>query len=155
MDKAGAMERVWFWVQFSLVALVAWWAGLHSAFRVLLVMQTLDVFTGILAASKNKSLRSRIGAAGITRKMAAWLLLGALGFIQGEVSTAFDWPETYGYGVAQWSAIGLAFMEFVSITENAARLGVPLPGWLRETLSETATRFGYVYGDRKTDAGSK
>lgn len=153
MDKAGAMERVWFWVQFSLVALVAWWAGLHSAFRVLLVMQTLDVFTGVLAASKSRSLRSRIGAAGIKRKMAAWLLLGALAFIQGEVAGAFDWPETYGYGVAQWSAIGLAFMEFVSITENSARLGVPLPGWLRETLSETATRFGYAYGEKKTDGG--
>jgi toxin secretion/phage lysis holin len=143
VTNEGAMERFWFWVQFALVTLVAWWAGLHSAFRVLLVMQTLDVLTGLLAAAMNEGWRSRIGAAGIKRKAATWILLGALAYLQTEATALFEFPETNGYGVAQLSAGALAFMEFVSITENVARMGVPLPPFLRKLLAETRAKLGY------------
>ena len=143
MDDVGPMDRVWVWLQWSVLLLVAWWAGLHSAFRVLLVLQVLDVITGVLAAARAKSLRSRIGAAGIKRKTAAWLLIVALAYIQHELIGLVDMPNTGSLGVAQWSAAGLAIMEFVSISENVARMGVPLPGWLRQMLAETASKFGY------------
>lgn len=144
------MERVWVWVTFSTTLLVAWWAGLHSAFRVLLVLQALDVITGVMVAGKYRRLRSRIGAAGIKRKTAAWLLLAALAYMQGEVSLIIEWAEMDGgYGVAQWSAGGLALMEFISIAENVAKLGVPLPRWLRQTLADAAEKFGY--GDETGD----
>lgn len=143
MDESGSMDRIWVWLQWSLLALFAWWAGLHSAFRVLLVLQALDVITGVLAAARAKSLRSRIGAAGIKRKTAAWILLVALAYIQHELVGLVDLPNTGNYGVSQWSAAGLAFMEFVSISENVARMGVPLPSWLRQMLAETASKFGY------------
>lgn len=152
MRDEGSMDRVWTWVQFAGVMLIAWWAGLHSAYRVLLVMQAVDVVSGVLAAGATGTLRSRIGHVGIRRKGAAWLLIMALAYIQGEAAGYMALPETGGVGVAQWTAAGLAFMEFVSIVENVARMGVPLPGWLRKSLRETTGRFGYGADDQ---AGGK
>lgn len=137
------MDRVWSWVQFAVALMVAWWMGLHSAYRVLLVLQVIDVVSGVWAASRRGSLRSRIGQAGIRRKGAMWLLIFALAFIQGEAAGYLELPQAEGVAVAEWTAMGLAFMEFVSITENVARMGVPLPGWLQRALQETSARFGY------------
>lgn len=143
MNESAAMDRILFWVQFSAFTLVAWWAGLHSAYRLLLVLQMIDVVTGVLAAGKRGAVRSRLGAMGIKRKSAAWFLIAALAYVQIELATVIDFPSTGGYGVAQWSAAGLAFMEFVSISENVAKMGVPLPKFLRTMLAETADKFGY------------
>ena len=83
MRDEGSMDRVWTWVQFAGVMLIAWWAGLHSAYRVLLVMQAVDVVSGVLAAGATGTLRSRIGHVGIRRKGAAWLLIMALAYMRG------------------------------------------------------------------------
>lgn len=142
--KETAMGRIWTALQFAVAAGVAWWAGLHSIFKILLVLQLLDIISGVLAASRFSSLSSTIGRTGIKRKLVSWLLLMALGVAQAELGPALAIPALVGdYGPAQLMAAALAFMEFVSIVENADRLGVPLPSWLKTSLSGAKRTLGY------------
>lgn len=92
----------------------------------LFALVVMDYITGVLAAIVNQTLSSKIGFAGIAKKV---LLLSvvALGNI---LDTA-----TGAGGVLRNVVIGFYIAnEALSLTENAARCGVPLPQKLMDTL---------------------
>ena len=147
------MDKFWTWTAYTLTAIVAWLAGLHSAYWGLLILQGIDIFTGVLFALRTKTFRSAIGKAGIQRRLAAWALILAIATFQhytGVLPTATD---TNGMGVAQWAAVGMAFMEFASIVENAGRLGVSVPSWLLTAMEKARTVLGLT--PRAPEDGNK
>lgn len=142
--EGDGMGRIWTALQFAVAAMVAWWAGLYNIYKILLALQMLDIASGVLAASRASSLSSAIGRVGVRRKMVAWILIIALALAQTELVQVLSVPSLIaGYGPAELMAAALAFMEFVSVVENADRLGVPLPNWLRVSLSSTLRTLGY------------
>lgn len=147
------MDRFWTWTAYTLTAIVAWLAGLHSAYWGLLILQGIDVFTGVLIALRTKTFRSAIGKAGVQRRLAAWALILAIGTFQHYTGVFPSPVDANGMGVAEWAAVGMAFMEFASIVENAGRLGVSVPSWLLTAMEKTKTVLGLT--PRDNGEGSK
>lgn len=115
-------------VAYLVTLILAWWMGLHNAYKLLLILQGIDLAMGVWVALKSHTFKSSIGRAGIRRKLATWGLVGAVYALQMHAGAFGGPPETpEGYGIAEWASMALAFMEFGSIVENARRLGVNVP----------------------------
>lgn len=103
---------------------------LGPAMPILLWMMAIDQLTGMAKAVYRRELSSEIGMSGLMRKGIAVILVVAIHIIQ---------PLVPGYGhdlppLDNLFAAGLAIFEFVSILENAAVIGVPLPPQLTQFL---------------------
>lgn len=142
MVAFGMLAKFWTWVAWAFAMTVAWFGGLHQAFWALLILQGLDVTTGVMVAMRTKTFRSAIGKAGIQKRIAAWVLIGAIATMQHYVGILPPPPEAGDMGIAEWAAVGMAFMEFTSIVENAGRLGVALPSWLLTAMDKAKTLLG-------------
>lgn len=155
-SKAGSgndddMEKFWIWIGGLSTLLIGWFAGLHDAFWALLILQALDVFTGILVAMRKKTFRSAVGKAGIQRRIATWLLIIAVAVMQRYTMLIPSPHEAGGMGIAEWSAVGMAFMEFASIIENASLLGVTIPSWLVQAMDKAKTVLGLTPREPRED----
>lgn len=136
------MDRLWIWVAYSFAVILGWLAGLHDAYHALLVLQALDIFTGMLVAWKTSTFRSAVGKAGIQRRIAAWVLIAAIAVVQTYTGLLPAPGDAKGMGVAEWAAVGMAFMEFTSVVENANMLGVSVPDWLLAAMDKAKTVLG-------------
>lgn len=96
-------------------------------FYALLTMMVIDYISGVLIAIINKKLSSEVGFKGLVKKI-FMLMLVAVGHI-------ID-AHVIGSGAAVMTAVQLFFVanEGISILENAARLGVPIPKKLKDIL---------------------
>lgn len=101
--------------------------GMSGLFYALLTMMVIDYISGVLIAIINKKLSSEVGFKGLVKKI-FMLMLVAVGHI-------ID-AHVIGSGAAVMTAVQLFFVanEGISILENAARLGVPIPKKLKDIL---------------------
>lgn len=136
------MERFWISIGYIFALIVGWFAGLHNVFWGLLILQGLDIFTGMLISMRTKTFRSAIGKAGIQRRIATWALILAVGTFSHFTGLMAAPPEAGGMGVAEWAAAGMAAVEVMSIAENAKILGVSIPSWLLAAMEKTKTLLG-------------
>ncbi|MGM9650006.1 MAG: holin family protein [Butyricicoccaceae bacterium] len=90
----------------------------------------LDYLTGLAKAWHEGSLRSRIAKDGLIRKMTLFAVVGACGLIDLVL------PVETGYGVCKLSAISFIISEVLSILENAAAVGVPIPESITRRLAQ-------------------
>lgn len=141
----SSLDRLWLGVKFAALALFAWWAGLQSIYRVLMILQALDVLSGVLVAYRTRTLASSIGHAGLRRKTMIWLLILSVNLVVVELGGLIEIPpQAIGrYGPAEFAAAGFTFMEFVSIVENANRVGIKLPAVLVSGLAQAKKTLGY------------
>ena len=95
----------------------------------LLTFSLLDYFTGVLAAAAAKELSSSVGFRGICKKLLLFILVAVANMIDMQI---------LGGGGALRTAVIFVFIanEGLSIVENAAELGVPIPKKLREVLAQ-------------------
>ncbi|MBO0962937.1 phage holin family protein [Neobacillus sp. MM2021_6] len=98
------------------------WAAMVGYFglavSILLVVMLADYITGLLCAFVNKELNSAKGTRGFIKKLIVLILIGLMYLIEGaKFGTAIS-----GEGAA-WAYIAI---EFISLTENAGKIGVPL-----------------------------
>ena len=109
--------------------------GWGQSLEVLLVAMVIDYITGVLAAYINPhmALNSQKGFKGICKKIIIILL----------VALAHELDKMTGQLLVQtmvvWFFIG---NEGLSIIENAAKAGLPIPQKLRETLEQLASEKG-------------
>ena len=96
-----------------------------------------DYITGIVKAYLAKDLDSVVGLAGIVRKACYFLGVGAgfgvdvlVSLAADQLGLAVDVPAYFGL----LTALLLSINELVSIVENLAEIGVPLPKALLGTL---------------------
>lgn len=103
-----------------------WLGGWDMATQVLVMFMTMDYATGITRAYKDKVLSSAIGINGILKKVTLLFVVA--------VAVGID-NVTGAQGVVRlatiWFYIG---MEGISILENAARIGVPIPDKIKDAL---------------------
>ncbi|WP_409967680.1 phage holin family protein [Bengtsoniella intestinalis] len=89
----------------------------------LILLVLLDYITGVCLAAKNKAMSSQIGGAGIIRKVMIFVLVALSRVIDVyflPVDGSLELVTIFFYCVN----------ESISIVENAAKLGVPLPAKL-------------------------
>ena len=98
-------------------------------FIAIIALMALDYVTGILCGIAAKALSSEVGFKGLVKKLMVLVII-AVGHL----------VDTYiiGTGSALMTAIILFFAanEGISIIENAAKLGMPVPKKLRDILEQ-------------------
>ena len=102
------------------------WNGILEA---LLFAMVIDYISGLLAAYINPGMRldSRKGFRGIAKKIMILLLVSLAHFVDQATG------QTFVQIVAIWFFLG---NEGLSIVENAANAGLPIPQKLRDTLEQ-------------------
>ena len=103
--------------------------GMDGLLYALIAMMALDYAMGVIIAITHKRLSSDIGFKGITKKI-MMLVLVAVGHI-------ID-ARVIGTGAVLRTAVITFYManEAISLTENAANIGLPLPQKLIDILAQ-------------------
>ena len=131
------MKEFWNTVQLIFTAVGGWlgWflGGCDGLLYALLVFVTLDYITGIMCAVADHKLSSEVGFKGICRKVLIFALVGI-----GHVVDA----QIIGTGSVLRTAVIFFYLsnEGVSLTENAAHLGLPIPEKLKLVLEQLHDR---------------
>lgn len=95
----------------------------------LVIFVSVDYVTGVMCAWVEKKLSSEVGAKGITKKVTIFLLVAIANIIDTQIIRD-------GSGIRTAVISYYLMNEGLSITENAARLGLPIPKKLRSVLEQ-------------------
>ncbi len=96
-------------------------------FIVLVVAVILDFITGICLAVYQKKLSSKIGYKGISKKIAIFVLVAVSNVIDTYLMDSSGFLSTV-------CAVFYISNECISIIENSAKMGVPIPEKLKNAL---------------------
>lgn len=108
--------------------------GLGMAVTVLIGFMAIDYITGIMSGIVNQNLNSRVGFNGAMRKIYYLLLVGSVYML----SLVIPGIEYAGDG----AAIAFCVLEFISITENGTKMGLPMPDFIKNILSIVKDKSG-------------
>lgn len=126
------MKHTWNLIQTGFVAsggLVGWYlGGVDPSLYTLLAFVVVDYITGVLRAVNEKTLSSRVGTKGITKKVLIFLLVGVGHMLDVQLGT----------GNVLRDAVIFFYIsnEGISLLENAVAIGLPVPEKLREILQQ-------------------
>lgn len=131
------MKEIWNWIQIAFTALggfLGWFLGDVDGFLyALIAFVVIDYITGVLCAVADKNLSSEVGFKGICRKVLIFTLVGI-----GNIVDVYVLGET---GVLRTAVIFFYLSnEGVSLLENAAHLGLPIPEKLKKVLEQLHDR---------------
>lgn len=105
--------------------------GMGLAFVVLMGLMAIDMISGMLVGFVNKELKSSTCRTGLIRKVYIVLLIGASYLIgialEEKTGINLNW-------IGDGLTVAFIFNEFLSITENGGKLGVPIPDWLKNAI---------------------
>ena len=131
------MKEIWNSIQFVFTAVGGWLGyflgGCDGLFYALIVFVVIDYITGIMYAIINQSLSSEVGFKGICRKVLIFPLVGIANILDVQV---------IGSGCVLRTAVIFFYLsnEGVSILENAAFLGLPVPEKIKIVLEQLHDR---------------
>mgnify|MGYP001267518978 CR=1 FL=1 len=109
-------------------ALAGLWGALPLLVQILVILQAIDVASGLLSAWYNGTVSSTVSFRGMAKKVLCLALVGGAHVI--ERGFAFDIP--LGAAAAGFYCVH----EIISIAENAARTGLPLPEQMMRALQK-------------------
>ena len=131
------MKEFWNVIQMVFAAIGGWlgWflGGCDGLLIALVVFVVIDYVTGVMCAVSDKKLSSEVGFKGICRKVLIFLLVGIANILDVQV---------IGTGSVLRTA-GIFFYlsnEGVSLLENAAHLGLPVPEKMKDILAQLHDR---------------
>lgn len=131
------MKEFWNTIQLIFAAIGGWlgWflGGCDGLLYALVAFVTLDYITGIMCAIVDRKLSSAVGFKGIFRKVLIFALVGI-----GHILDA----QVIGTGSVMRTAVIFFYIsnEGVSLVENAAHLGLPIPEKLKVVLEQLHDR---------------
>ena len=131
------MKEFWNTIQLVFTAVGGWlgWflGGCDGLILALVIFATLDYITGVMCAIADHKLSSEVGFKGIARKVLIFALVGV-----GHVLDAY----VIGTGSILRTAVIFFYLsnEGVSLMENAAHLGLPVPEKLKVVLEQLHDR---------------
>ena len=131
------MKQIWSGVQIAFSALggfCGWFLGGFDGFLyALIAFVVIDYITGVMCAAVDKTLSSEVGFKGIFKKVLIFALVG--------VGHILD-TRIIGAGSVLRTAVIFFYLsnEGVSLIENAAHLGLPVPKKLKEVLEQLHDR---------------
>ena len=126
------MKTIWNCTQAGIATVggfIGWFVGGFDGFiYALIAFMVVDYITGVLRAILEKKLSSRIGARGIIKKVTIFLIVG--------VAHLVDVYLLYDGGALRMAVIFFYISnEGVSLLENAASIGLPVPEKIKNALA--------------------
>lgn len=131
------MKEFWNLIQFVFTAVGGWLGyfigGCDGLLIALVVFVAVDYVTGVMCAISDKKLSSEVGFKGICRKVLIFLLVGIANIVDVQV---------IGTGSVLRTAVIFFYLsnEGVSLLENAAHLGLPVPEKIKTVLEQLHDR---------------
>ena len=131
------MKQIWNGIQVAFTALggfLGWFLGGVDGFLyALIAFVVIDYITGIMCAVVDKKLSSEVGFKGIFKKVLIFALVG--------IGHILD-TRVIGSGSVMRTAVIFFYLsnEGVSLLENAAYLGLPIPQKLKSVLEQLHDR---------------
>ena len=131
------MKELWNVTQMTFAAIggfVGWFLGGFDGFLYTLVaFVVIDYLTGVMCAINDKTLSSAVGFRGICRKVLIFAMVGLANILDVYI---------LGEGSVLRTAVIFFYLsnEGVSMLENAAHLGMPVPDKLKDVLEQLHER---------------
>ena len=131
------MKEFWNTIQFLFAGIGGWLGyflgGCDGLLFALLAFVVIDYITGVMCAITDKTLSSEVGFKGICRKVLIFLLVGIANILDVQV---------IGTGSILRTAVIFFYIsnEGVSLLENAAHLGLPVPEKIKVVLEQLHDR---------------
>ena len=132
-----SLDLIWAKMQMACAGIGGWLGyflgGLDGLLIALLVFMVLDYITGMMCAISDKKLSSEVGFKGICKKVVILLLVGVANVVDVHV---------VGTGSALRGAVICFYLsnEGLSLLENAAHIGLPVPDKLKAVLEQLHNR---------------
>lgn len=127
------MKEFWNTIQLVFAAVGGWLGyflgGFDGLLCALIAFMVVDYITGVMCAVVDKTLSSAVGFKGICRKVLILALVGIAHILDANV---------IGDGSVLRTAVIFFYIsnEGVSLLENAAHLGLPIPEKMKEILAQ-------------------
>ena len=131
--KDFSIELIWTKVQMVATLIGGWLGyflgGLDGLLIALIVFMALDYITGLMCAVIDKKLSSAVGFKGICKKVLILMLVGVANVVDIHI---------VGTGSALRSAVICFYLsnEGLSLLENAAHIGLPIPDKMKDVLAQ-------------------
>lgn len=131
------MKEFWNTIQLVFAAIGGWLGyflgGCDGLLYALLAFVVIDYITGVMCAISDKTLSSEVGFKGICWKVLIFLLVG--------IANVLD-VQIIGTGSVLRTAVIFFYIsnEGVSLLENAAHLGLPVPEKIKTVLEQLHDR---------------
>ena len=131
------MKDFWNVIQFVFAAVGGWLGyflgGCDGLLYALIAFVVIDYITGVMCAIVDKNLSSEVGFKGICKKVLIFILVGLAHVMDVNV---------IGTGSILRTAIIFFYIsnEGLSLVENAAYLGLPIPQKLKDVLEQLHDR---------------
>lgn len=127
------MKEIWSYIQLAFAGFggfLGWFLGGVDGFLyALIAFVVIDYITGVMCAVADKNLSSEVGFIGISRKVLIFVLVGV-----GNILDVYILGET---GVLRTAVIFFYLSnEGISLLENSAHLGLPVPKKLKDILEQ-------------------
>lgn len=131
------MKEFWNTIQLIFAGIGGWLGyflgGCDGLLYALIVFVAIDYITGVMCAINNHTLSSEVGFKGICRKVLIFLLVGIANILDIHI---------IGSGSVLRTAVIFFYIsnEGVSLLENAAHLGLPVPEKIKVVLEQLHDR---------------
>lgn len=131
------IKDFWNVIQLIFSALGGWLGyflgGCDGLLYTLLAFTAIDYITGVMCAVNDHTLSSEVGFRGICRKVLIFMLVGIANILDADV---------VGTGSVLRTAVIFFYIsnEGVSLLENAAHLGLPVPEKIKTVLEQLHDR---------------
>ena len=132
-----SIDLVWAKIQGAITVIGGWlgyfFGGMDGLMIALVVFVILDYVTGIMCAINDRKLSSAVGFRGIFKKVLILMMVGIANIVDIHV---------VGTGSALRGAVICFYLsnEGLSLLENAAYIGLPVPERLKEVLAQLHNR---------------
>ena len=142
------MKELWNTMQIILAAVGGWLGyflgGCDGLVYALILFVAADYVTGVMCAAVDKRLSSEIGFKGICKKVLIFVLVGLANILDVQI---------IGTGSVLRTAVIFFYIsnEGVSLLENAAHLGLPVPEKLKDILQQLHNRAEEVDGNDESE----
>ena len=142
------MKEFWNTIQLVFAAVGGWLGyflgGCDGLLIALVIFVTCDYLTGIMCAIADKKLSSEVGFKGIVKKILILMLVGVAHVLDAYVLNSTP--------VLQ-SAVMMFFVanEGISLVENAAGVGIPIPKKMLEVLKQLKLKGDSTEKDESED----
>lgn len=131
------MKEFWNTIQLIFAGIGGWLGyfleGCDGFLYALIVFVVIDYITGVMCAINNHTLSSEVGFKGICRKVLIFLLVGIANILDIQI---------IGSGSVLRTAVIFFYIsnEGVSLLENVAHLGLPVPEKIKVVLEQLHDR---------------
>ena len=128
-----SIDIIWAKIQMAVATIGGWLGyflgGMDGLMIALIVFMVLDYITGLMCAVIDKKLSSAVGFKGICKKVLILMLVGVANVVDIHI---------VGTGSALRSAVICFYLsnEGLSLLENAAHIGLPIPEKMKDVLAQ-------------------